>query len=78
MPTEMVGSQTQELMRMRPMPKRTKQAHRGRVTTDAPPPANEWVYACSRGLPTPAIVAALRVGGQPVTEVAAHTWQHDW
>jgi hypothetical protein len=50
----------------------------GSLQTEVPPPANDWVYACPRELATSDIAAALRVEGQPVTEVSARTWQHDW
>jgi hypothetical protein len=40
--------------------------------------ANEWLYACPAGTPTPQIAAALDIAGQPVTEVSARHWQQDW
>jgi hypothetical protein len=49
-----------------------------RARVDRTPTATDWLYACPSGLPTSAIAASLGVVGQPVTEVSARTWQHDW
>jgi hypothetical protein len=51
--------------------KRREQLH-------TPPPANDWLFACPKGLPTARIAAALTVTGRPVTEVSARSWQADW
>jgi hypothetical protein len=42
------------------------------------PLANEWLYSCPTGLPTPQIAAALGASDHPVTEVSARLWQQDW
>jgi hypothetical protein len=42
------------------------------------PLANEWLYSCPIGLPTPQIAAALGAADHPVTEVSARLWQQDW
>jgi hypothetical protein len=58
--------------------RKKSQRRNGSLQTEVPPPANDWVYACPRELATSDIAAALRVEGQPATEVSARTWQHDW
>lgn len=50
---------------------------REKATTHEPM-ANDWLYACPTGMPTPQIVTLLNIAGQPVTEVSARDWQQEW
>jgi hypothetical protein len=49
-----------------------------RAAANRSPTETNWLYACPLGLPTSAIASYLDVVSQPITEVSARNWQHDW